>query len=250
MAERINMAVGLYTNDPAYRFLSHQANKSLAMRTMLNDVVRVGGRVEQYADLPEEERMRRYFHIEKKPTPEEIRDSRLGDLEAIENDDVWKRRLVYEAEYARLWRKFAEHIVPKEYRRHSAKFIAYCVRDYEEKDNPEDIDIEFFIQLNCFVTGNLNIENYCMPDVEHEYIPLLFDLYDIWDLVIDDTNKKINRADLNCDGVKKFVLDFLKVYYRELYCDGDNDIHSAFISYFLSKYREETNSCAINDAQA
>lgn len=216
----------------AIPFMRAQRCYSDTLRVMLEDMVIAGGQPVDYPSIPQAERLRRYFHVYPQPSLEERRNALLRSLDGFIADETSVKRLLLEAEYARLWRKFAENTVPKQFRGYAVTYIALSARNYMNLPRTMDLDVASELQRHEFVElmqqGDKRLLEYSVDQPEHDAITLLLCLYDAWDMVAEpDMTLSRYRPDYErlCDA----VLGFLRRYYTEQYglpgTDMDKDEH-------------------------
>ena len=91
----------------AIALIENQDCKSALMINLLGDFAKLNGPVRNYADIPQEERLRKFFHVP--PSRKEIRQTIMAGISKMEKD---KELLAYLIEYAAFWVEYYRIFFP------------------------------------------------------------------------------------------------------------------------------------------
>lgn len=94
-------------NSEAIDLIGNQDCKSALVINLLSDFTKLNGPVRNYADIPQEERLRKFFHVP--PSRKEIRQRIMAGISEMEKD---KKLLAYLIEYVAFWVEYYRIFLP------------------------------------------------------------------------------------------------------------------------------------------
>lgn len=248
----ISYSTSLTPDDEAYSFLERQANKSGTIRTLLNDAVKVCADMDDYMDLPEAVRLRKYFNYVPQPTVEQARTSMLSVIDGVQADPSAMHCLAVVARYVHLWRKYADSLVPAEHRRYAMGFIVHSADDCVAHGEADEPEIAFAVHLKAFLTacdaGRADPYTAQPKRLTSEFVRMVFVLFDVYDLM-SDSQKQLVRHTPNYDKVAKTVLGHLRDYYADQYGVTADSLEMCYLHRLVREFTPEKRASA-NSAPA
>ena len=216
----ISCTTSFSPDDPAFRFIEAQSNKSGTIRALLNDATKMCSEITDYTALSEATRLRRFFNYIPKPDPEQVKSAMLSAIDAVEANEAAIHRLESIAGYVHMWRKYADLLVPVQYWQYFTAFIVRSVDEDLADGDAEELDIDFAVHLKAFLSaceaGDASEYATQVSQLDEEFIRLVYTLCDAYDLVADETNR-LKRVAPNYANTVSLALNSLRHYYEQRY---------------------------------
>ena len=236
MRESYTTSIGIH--DIAHSFLKRQSNKAATMRMLLSDVAQLCPDLGDYAEMDEARRLSVVFN---RPDTKQIRKAMLSSVDSTMDDETAMHRMVAVVQYAHLWRKYADSLVPVKYQRYANAVIVLCADTAFTNDNREACEIEFAVKLKDFLTacekGEMSTYACHVNRLDREFIKMVFVLFDAWELISDES-KRLNRFTPNYARVARTTLEGLREYYADRY---GKSVNSLELDYLHQLCREHTS---------
>ena len=211
--ERTSIGMTLQPSSPAFPFVNALQNRSGFMRIVLEDFLKKNKNPKNYPELPEKERLEKYFNV-KKPRSE-VRQEVLASVAQMKSKEEIKR-LCYELEYVDLLQQCGRIFIKKILQDcYFVQFVVKNAKKLAENGLPyQGVNHAFFSDLEDFretCARNYTNESWmkqieerekAVSDAERLFVLLANHWYAIADILPEAGSK-------NLEWVAESILDYM-----------------------------------------